>query len=73
MPIYEYLCQDCETSYEHLVRSNGERVECPKCGSARKQLKFSTFSSPKPSASAQSSPASAGSACACTPRSCGCH
>jgi len=73
VPIYEYTCQDCETTFEHLVRSIGERVACPKCGSGHKQLKFSTFSSPKPSGSvSSSSPSSAGS-CACTPRSCGCH
>ncbi|HUK53204.1 MAG TPA: zinc ribbon domain-containing protein [Candidatus Binatia bacterium] len=72
MPIYEYVCQDCENTYEHLVRSSAERVECPKCGSGRKKLQFSTFSSPKPAGAAESSTSSA-SSCACTPRSCGCH
>ncbi|HXZ19572.1 MAG TPA: FmdB family zinc ribbon protein [Candidatus Acidoferrales bacterium] len=76
MPIYEYICQDCETSYERLVRSKAEHIECPRCGSGRKQLKFSTFSSPNGSASGGSESSSSSGAtdsCACTPRSCGCH
>jgi len=72
MPIYEYVCKDCETTYELLVRSSSEHVACPKCGSGRKELQFSTFSSPNGSASAES-PSSGGGSCACTPRSCGCH
>ncbi|HMD32609.1 MAG TPA: zinc ribbon domain-containing protein [Candidatus Acidoferrales bacterium] len=75
MPIYEYLCQDCAATYEHLVRSSAERIACPKCGSNKKNLQFSVFASPKPNGSSSDSAgtASAASACACTPRSCGCH
>lgn len=73
MPIYEYVCQECQTTYERLVRSSAERVECPKCGSGRKSLQFSTFSSPKPDGASGATEASAASSCACTPRSCGCH
>ena len=73
MPIYEYVCQECETTYERLVRSDSERIECPKCGSGKKKLQFSVFASPKPNGSAASSSESAASSCACTPRSCGCH
>ena len=73
MPIYEYLCKDCDTTYERLVRSNAEKVECPKCGSARKELQFSVFASSKPNGSVGTSASSAASSCACTPRSCGCH
>jgi len=73
VPIYEYVCQDCETTYERLVRSSAERVACPKCGSARKQLQFSTFSSPKANGASAAGEASSAGSCACTPRSCGCH
>jgi len=43
MPIYEYICLDCRTSFEKLVRRFGEDVACPGCagGSVEKQL--STF------------------------------
>ena len=73
MPIYEYTCNDCSTQYEKLVRSNGEAIACPKCGSAKKTLQFSTFS---PSGGS-SAPADAGAceapACMRTPRGCGCQ
>jgi putative FmdB family regulatory protein len=32
MPIYEYRCQGCETTFEVLVRG-GSTVTCPQCGS----------------------------------------
>ena len=76
MPIYEYICDDCETRYERLVmRRNGERVTCPKCGSKKATQQYSTFSTGNgsSSASAVKSRKSSGAFCACTPRSCGCH
>ena len=42
MPIFEYLCDDCGTKFEKLVR-NGEKVLCPSCGEARLTTQFSTF------------------------------
>ena len=75
MPIYEYVCDDCATRYEKLVRSNGEAIACPKCGSKEATLQFSTFStatSGKDSSSTDTGSFSGG-ACGCTPRGCGCH
>jgi putative FmdB family regulatory protein len=45
MPIYEYLCQDCGTKFEKLVRRSAEVSElvCPSCGQTRLQQEFSTF------------------------------
>ena len=31
MPIYEYRCRDCDTTFEALVRGGGG-VTCPHCG-----------------------------------------
>jgi len=73
MPIYEYLCKDCDTTYERLVRSSADKVACPKCGSGKKELQFSVFASSKPNGSGSASASSSASSCACTPRSCGCH
>lgn len=33
MPIYEYRCQSCTTTFEALVRGK-TTVACPECGSA---------------------------------------
>lgn len=78
MPIYEYVCHDCKSRYEQIVRGNGDRVICPKCGSGRKTLQFSVFSSPRDAGSTSTSStgtpeSAAGPGCCCTPASCGCH
>ncbi|MBP1688340.1 MAG: Zinc ribbon domain [Deltaproteobacteria bacterium] len=31
MPIYEYLCNDCEKPFEELVMSAATAVACPLC------------------------------------------
>ncbi len=33
MPIYEYVCADCNNKFEELVFKNDEEVQCPKCNS----------------------------------------
>ena len=45
MPIYEYLCQDCGTKFEKLVRRSAETEEmvCPSCGEKHLQQEYSTF------------------------------
>ena len=42
MPIFEYVCQDCGTKFEKLVR-NGVTVACPGCGQDHLKQQFSTF------------------------------
>jgi putative FmdB family regulatory protein len=82
MPIYEYICEDCQTHFERIVgktiAANGDHIVCPKCGSERKNLQFSVFSSPRGSSggdesSSSSRTESASGGCGCTPSSCGCH
>jgi putative FmdB family regulatory protein len=45
MPIYEYLCQDCGTKFEKLVRRVADTPEtaCPSCGQKHLTQEFSTF------------------------------
>ena len=37
MPIYEFVCKDCEHEFETLLKSRDEvgEVRCPKCQSPR--------------------------------------
>ena len=42
MPIYEYVCMECESHFEELVR-NGEEPDCPDCASANVRKQFSVF------------------------------
>lgn len=80
MPIYEYLCDDCQTRYERLVMSSngGEAFPCPKCGSRRHTLQLSVFRAGKSGRAGESVPDSSGGASSsgggcCSPGSCGCH
>jgi putative FmdB family regulatory protein len=42
MPIYEYVCMECESHFEELVRSD-EEVACPDCNAANVKRQFSVF------------------------------
>ncbi len=73
MPIYEYICQDCGTKFEKLIRrdSDLETLACPSCGEKRLAREHSTFA-PKMGSSRQNSPAMCPSGGACpTPGKCG--
>ncbi len=42
MPIYEYVCMQCESHFEELVRA-GNEPDCPDCGAADVRKQFSVF------------------------------
>jgi putative FmdB family regulatory protein len=42
MPVYEYLCEKCESRFEALVRREKQKVTC-KCGSKKVSRKYSVF------------------------------
>lgn len=48
MPIFEYLCDDCGTHFEKLVRrpaaADAGQVLCPTCGESHVTTQLSTFS-----------------------------
>ena len=74
MPIYEYVCNDCEARYERIVMSASQEIACPKCESKRHTLQLSVFSTGKSAnGSASSSESSVSGNCGCTPHSCGCQ
>jgi putative FmdB family regulatory protein len=67
MPVYEYVCQECQRAFERYVRSWGESVTCPACAGERVEKQLSTF------AMAGATPrGGAGGAC-CGGGGCGCH
>ena len=43
MPLYEYVCGDCRSEFETLVRRWGDAVVCRACGSASVEKQLSTF------------------------------
>jgi putative FmdB family regulatory protein len=42
MPIYEFRCEDCGTSFETLVRGAGD-AQCPRCDGSRLAREMSVF------------------------------
>lgn len=73
MPLYEYVCRDCSTKSEILVRSASQKIACPACGSRKLQREFSTFAAhgqPSTPCSGGTCPGSAQPSAGCSGRSC---
>jgi putative FmdB family regulatory protein len=69
MPIYEYVCMECESHFEELVR--GEQVvACPDCSATNVSRQFSTFA--VHGTSKQPSFKASGGGGGCCGGSCGC-
>jgi putative FmdB family regulatory protein len=43
MPIFEYVCQDCENRFEALVNGGSAKAKCPACASAKLEQQYSAF------------------------------
>ena len=45
MPIFEYICSQCDKKFELLEKAaNSGKKTCPACGSGKLQKQFSVFS-----------------------------
>jgi putative FmdB family regulatory protein len=68
MPIFDYHCSDCGSTYEvfHKVREKTEDIVCPKCGSVQytKQMSAPMVSMGGSSSSESSSGSFGGGGCA---------
>src|SRR6185437_15339676 len=69
VPIYEYVCMECESHFEELVR-NGEEPDCPDCASANVRKQFSVFATH--GTAEQPSFGGPSGGCGCCGGSCGC-
>jgi putative FmdB family regulatory protein len=69
VPIYEYVCMECESHFEELVR-NSHDPDCPECGAANVRKQFSVFATHGGTAE---QPTFGGSQGGCCGGSCGCH
>jgi putative FmdB family regulatory protein len=70
MPIFEYICQDCNNEFEKLVSGTNPEIACPECKSINLRKKFSLFGM-----SGVEKQVSSGSSCSsCSSSSCStCH
>lgn len=53
MPIFEYVCKECQYGFEALVFGK-DKAECPKCHSKKLEPQLSVFAVSAPSSSAPS-------------------
>jgi putative FmdB family regulatory protein len=76
MPIYEFHCTDCDSSFETLVRAgHDEDAQCPSCNGAHLSRELSVFASGRFNGEAASAPAGnvAMRGGGCCGGGCGCH
>ncbi len=73
MPIYEYKCDACKTSFEKLIRRESEESElaCPSCGERHLSQQYSTFAARAGSSPDAASAPRCGSGMCGTPGMCG--
>ena len=69
MPIYEFVCMECENHFEELVRATDADPACDACGSERVARQFSVFAAHgtagQPSYGGGSSGGCCGGSCGC--------
>jgi putative FmdB family regulatory protein len=74
MPIYEYVCDDCNEHYERIVLNQNAPVACPKCASAKHTIQMSVFAAHGNAVKSSGGPSgSMGGGGCCGGGSCGCH
>ncbi len=76
MPIYEYICDDCETRFERIVINKQQEIACPKCASKKASIQLSVFATSNGSADGSSTKTSTSSSRGgggCCGGGCACH
>lgn len=65
MPLYEYVCNECDHRFEILqsLGAGSDGVVCPDCGEAEVEKQFSTFSGTVAGATPAPAMASSGACC----------
>lgn len=46
MPVYDYICKDCHTTFEEVLtlsEHNREKTKCPNCGSENVEQEATAF------------------------------
>ena len=71
MPIYEYVCEDCQTQFEKIVINKQQEISCPKCSSKKATIQLSVFATA--GSNSPSSGSASGSGGSCCGGGCGCH
>jgi putative FmdB family regulatory protein len=71
MPIYEYVCEQCDTRFERIVINKQQEISCPKCASKKATLQLSVFATSGSGTASSGTPSSSGGSCC--GGGCSCH
>ncbi len=72
MPIYEYICEECNERFEKIVINKQQEISCPKCSSKKAAIQLSVFATAGSGNSSMSSGGSSGGG-GCCGGGCSCH
>jgi len=76
VPIYEYICDECDTHFERIVINKQEEISCPKCASKKASIQLSVFATANGSSNGSAAKSAtsfpSGGSC-CGGGGCGCH
>jgi putative FmdB family regulatory protein len=73
MPIYEYICENCDEHFEKIVINKQQEISCPKCSSKKATIQLSVFSTTGSSGSSTPSGGFSGGGGGCCGGGCSCH
>lgn len=74
MPIYEYICEDCQAEFEKIVINKQQEITCPKCAGTRNKIQLSVFATANGAGGSSKGPSfSGGGGGGCCGGGCGCH
>ena len=76
MPIYEYICDKCDTRFERIVINKQQEISCPKCTSKKASIQLSVFATTNGSsngAAAKPTNSFSGGGSCCGGGGCGCN
>lgn len=77
MPIYEYVCEECDTRFERIVLNKQQEIACPKCASKKASLQLSVFATANGGSNGSSAKSSTsfngGGGGSCCGGGCSCH
>jgi putative FmdB family regulatory protein len=73
MPIYEYICDDCQTQFEKIVINKQQEIACPKCAGKRNKIQLSVFATTNGDGASPKSFTPSGGGGGCCGGGCGCH
>jgi putative FmdB family regulatory protein len=73
MPIYEYVCENCNERFEKIVINKQQEISCPKCSSKKATIQLSVFATAGSNGSSTPSGGFSGGGRGCCGGGCSCH